>query len=61
MRIVVLGATGYVGSRLVPQLLAAGHTAGAIGTIEEGTGVRDVDGRSITWPERDELARLPSP
>ena len=25
MRILVLGATGYVGSRLVPALLAAGH------------------------------------
>jgi uncharacterized protein YbjT (DUF2867 family) len=25
MRILVLGATGYVGSRLVPALLDAGH------------------------------------
>ena len=26
MRILVLGATGYVGSRLVPSLLDEGHT-----------------------------------
>ncbi|MCC6436618.1 MAG: SDR family oxidoreductase [Acidimicrobiales bacterium] len=26
MRVAVIGATGYVGGRLVPQLLAAGHT-----------------------------------
>ena len=26
MRVLVLGATGYVGARLVPRLLAAGHT-----------------------------------
>ena len=25
MRVAVIGATGYVGGRLVPQLLAAGH------------------------------------
>ena len=26
MNVVVLGATGYVGGRLVPRLLAAGHS-----------------------------------
>ncbi|MFI7586140.1 NAD(P)H-binding protein [Spongisporangium articulatum] len=32
MRVVVLGATGYIGSRLVPELLARGHDVVATGS-----------------------------
>jgi uncharacterized protein YbjT (DUF2867 family) len=30
MRCVVFGATGYIGGRLVPELLAAGHEVRAV-------------------------------
>ena len=36
MRIVVIGATGFIGSRLVPILLKAGHAVVAVGRDPEG-------------------------
>jgi hydrogenase maturation factor len=35
-----------------------GSPAAVIGTAESGSGVRDTTGRSIPWPEHDELDRL---
>jgi hydrogenase maturation factor len=35
-----------------------GHEAAAIGTAEPGAGVYDTAGRGLSWPERDEVARL---
>ena len=42
----------------VDALNAAGHQAARIATVVEGEGVHDRDGRPITWPERDEVARV---
>lgn len=41
MRVLVIGATGYVGSRLIPALLAAGH--------EVRAGARDTSKLSAFW------------
>jgi uncharacterized protein YbjT (DUF2867 family) len=35
MEILVVGATGYIGARLVPQLAAAGHSVRAMGRSME--------------------------
>lgn len=37
-----------------------GHSAAAIGRAESGSGVSDGDGRSIPWPDRDEVDRVSS-
>jgi hydrogenase maturation factor len=42
----------------VTALTNAGHSAATIGNAVEGTGVVDLDGRTIPWPPRDEVARL---
>lgn len=52
MRILVLGATGYVGSRLVPALLDAGHTV-----VAASSSAPDPDrfgwGGSVDWAQCD--------
>jgi hydrogenase maturation factor len=45
----------------VDELARRGHRAAAIGTVEAGTGVRDLDEQPLAWPARDEVARLLSP
>lgn len=42
----------------VAALVGAGAPAAVVGRVEEGAGLCDVEGRAISWPERDELARL---
>jgi uncharacterized protein YbjT (DUF2867 family) len=46
MRILVTGATGYIGGRLIPQLLEAGHTVrvmvGVASRIAGRAGLPDV-------------------
>jgi hydrogenase expression/formation protein HypE len=44
----------------IDGLTGRGHAAAAIGVAEPGSGVAGTDGRSIPWPERDEVARLTS-
>jgi hydrogenase maturation factor len=45
----------------VDELARRGHRMATIGWVEVGSGVRDIDGRPIAWPSRDEVARLLSP
>ena len=48
MRILVLGATGYVGSRVVPALLEAGHSVVAASSSEPDPG-RFAWGDDVDW------------
>ena len=52
MRIVVLGATGYVGSRLVPALLEAGHDVVAASSSPADP-ERFAWGDQVTWRQCD--------
>ncbi len=52
MRIVVLGATGYVGSRLVPVLLDAGHEVVA-SSSSPADPTRFAWGARVTWRQCD--------
>lgn len=50
MRVAVIGATGYVGGRLVPALLAAGHTVRCLARVPER-----LDG--VSWRGAVEVVR----
>jgi uncharacterized protein YbjT (DUF2867 family) len=50
MRCVVLGATGYIGGRLVPQLLAAGHRVRVVARSPEKL-------VGVPWRDRVQVAR----
>lgn len=52
MRLLVLGATGYVGSRLVPELLAAGHDVVAASSASPDPG-RFAWGHQVVWRQCD--------
>ncbi|MDN5895307.1 MAG: NAD(P)H-binding protein [Nocardioides sp.] len=52
MRILVLGATGYIGSRLVPRLLADGHHVVATGSSNPDPD-RFLWGNRVTWQRCD--------
>lgn len=39
-------------------LAEAGHEVATIAVAERGRGVRDSDGNTIAWPERDEVSRI---
>ena len=56
--ILVLGATGYVGGRLIPRLLEAGHRVRALAPIAEPE--RRADHIAIAHPELN-LTRYPVP
>jgi len=47
--------------RALTELTALGHEAAAIGVVVVGRGVRDTTGVLITWPDRDEVARVLEP
>ena len=42
----------------VEALAALGYAVAAVGTLEAGSGVRDLDDQPVAWPDRDEVARL---
>jgi hydrogenase expression/formation protein HypE len=42
----------------IRTLAQRGHEAAVIGTAELGEGVHDIAGGALSWPERDEVARL---
>jgi hydrogenase expression/formation protein HypE len=48
-------------ARAVDAMAGLAHAVAAIGRVEAGSGVRDLDDRPIAWPERDEVARLLTP
>ena len=50
MRCLVTGATGYVGGRLVPRLLAEGHAVRCLTRSPDKL-------RDVPWGERVEVAR----
>src|SRR6476659_8631036 len=52
MRVLVLGATGYVGSRLVPALVAAGHDVVAASSSPPDPD-RFAWGRDVAWRQCD--------
>lgn len=52
MRILVLGATGYIGSRLVPRLLADGHDVVAASSSPPDP-ARFIWGEQVTWRQCD--------
>ena len=53
--------TAEAAESVVAAFAVAGYPAAVIGTAEPGTGIRDTAGRSIPWPEHDEVDRLLSP
>lgn len=42
----------------VEDLRRHGYQAAPIGAVEEGSGVRDRAGETVSWPPRDEVARI---
>ncbi len=58
MRILVLGATGYVGSRVVPALLEAGHEVVAASSSPPDP-ARFAWGRDVEWARCDVTDETP--
>jgi uncharacterized protein YbjT (DUF2867 family) len=61
MRLLVTGATGYIGGRLIPQLIEAGHTVRVMvrepSRIAGRPWLSDVEGARGDVLERDSLVR----
>ena len=49
MRIFIAGATGVIGRRVVPLLLAAGHQITAVGRTPEKRAVLERMGAAAVW------------
>jgi hydrogenase expression/formation protein HypE len=47
-----------VAESALQALIEGGYSAAAIGRAEPGSGVQDVEGRSIPWPDRDDVDRI---
>ena len=47
-----------VAEAALAELAGHQHTAAAVGVVEPGSGVHDIVGAAIPWPDRDEVARL---
>ena len=60
MRIFLTGATGFIGSRIVPQLLAAGHHVVGMTRSEEGARALTAVGAEVHRGRLEDLASLRS-
>jgi len=47
-----------VAEAAVAALTAPDRAVAAIGTMEAGAGVHDLDGTAVPWPQRDEVSRI---
>ncbi len=58
MRVFVTGASGHIGSALLPELLGAGHEVVGLARSEESAAVIGAAGAQVAWGGLDDLDRL---